>query len=86
MFQLSQSINLLGEEGGEECRVSCYKKFGADRFNRFDIFWILTEKQTNKASKFRGVRGGAGNPALLPTIAPLTHPLSVSALRGGGLF
>ena len=25
-----------------------YKKFGADRFSRFDVYWIQTNKQTNR--------------------------------------
>ena len=25
-----------------------HKKFGPDRFSRFDVYWILTNKQTNK--------------------------------------
>ena len=25
-----------------------YKKFGPDRFSRFDAYWIQTNKQTNK--------------------------------------
>ena len=25
-----------------------HKKFGPDRFSRFDVYWIQTDKQTNK--------------------------------------
>jgi len=25
-----------------------HKKFGPDRFNRFDVYWIQTNKQTNR--------------------------------------
>ena len=25
-----------------------HKKFGADRFSRFDVYWIQTNKQTNR--------------------------------------
>ena len=25
-----------------------HKKFGPDRFSRFDVYWIQTNKQTNK--------------------------------------
>ena len=25
-----------------------HKKFGADRFSRFDVYWIKTKKQTNR--------------------------------------
>jgi len=25
-----------------------HKKFGPDRFNRFDVYWIQTDRQTNK--------------------------------------
>ena len=25
-----------------------HKKFGADRFNRFDVYWIQTDRQTDK--------------------------------------
>ena len=25
-----------------------HKKFGPDRFSRFDVFWIQTDRQTNK--------------------------------------
>ena len=28
-----------------------HKKFGPDRFSRFDIYWIQTNKQTNKRNK-----------------------------------
>ena len=29
-----------------------HKKFGADRFSRFDVYWIQTNKQTNRHAKF----------------------------------
>jgi len=25
-----------------------HKKFGPDRFSRFDVYWIQTDRQTNK--------------------------------------
>ena len=25
-----------------------YKKFGLDRFSRFDVYWIQTDRQTNR--------------------------------------
>ena len=25
-----------------------HKKFGPDRFSRFDVYWIQTDKQTNR--------------------------------------
>ena len=28
--------------------VMSHKKFGPDRFSRFDVYWIQTNKQTNK--------------------------------------
>jgi len=28
--------------------VMSHKKFGPDRFSRFDVYWIQTDKQTNK--------------------------------------
>ena len=28
------------------------KKFGPDRFSRFDVYWIQTNKQTNRQAKF----------------------------------
>ena len=29
-----------------------HKKFGPDRFSRFDVYWIQTDKQTNRQAKF----------------------------------
>ena len=29
-----------------------HKKFGPDRFSRFDVYWIQTNKQTNRQAKF----------------------------------
>ena len=29
-----------------------HKKFGPDRFSRFDVYWIQTNKQTNRKAKF----------------------------------
>ena len=28
--------------------VMSHKKFGPDRFSRFDVYWIQTNKQTNR--------------------------------------
>ena len=28
--------------------VMSHKKFGSDRFSRFDVYWIQTDRQTNK--------------------------------------
>ncbi len=28
--------------------VMTHKKFGPDRFSRFDVYWIQTNKQTNR--------------------------------------
>jgi len=28
--------------------VMSHKKFGPDRFSRFDVYWIQTDRQTNK--------------------------------------
>ena len=28
--------------------VMSHKKFGLDRFSRFDVYWIQTDKQTNR--------------------------------------
>ena len=29
-----------------------YKKLGPDRFSRFDVYWIQTNKQTDRQAKF----------------------------------
>ena len=29
-----------------------HKKFGPDRFSRFDVYWIQTDRQTNRQAKF----------------------------------
>ena len=29
-----------------------HKKFGADRFSRFDVYWIQTNKQTDKPNLY----------------------------------
>jgi len=29
-----------------------HKKFGPDRFSRFDVYWIQTNKQTDRQAKF----------------------------------
>ena len=29
-----------------------HKKFGPDRFSRFDVYWIQTDKQTDRQAKF----------------------------------
>ena len=29
-----------------------HKKIGPDRFSRFDVYWIQTDKQTNRQAKF----------------------------------
>ena len=29
-----------------------HKKFGPDRFSRFDVYWILTNRQTDRQAKF----------------------------------
>ena len=29
-----------------------HKKFGPDRFSRFDVYWIKTDRQTNRQAKF----------------------------------
>jgi len=29
-----------------------HKKFGPDRFSRFDVYWIQTNRQTDKQAKF----------------------------------
>ena len=29
-----------------------HKKFGPDRFSRFDVYWIQTNKQTNKPNLY----------------------------------
>ena len=29
-----------------------HKKFGPDQFSRFDVYWIQTNKQTNRQAKF----------------------------------
>ena len=28
-----------------------HKKFGPDRFSRFDVYWIQTDRQTNKQTR-----------------------------------
>jgi len=32
--------------------VMSHKKFGPDRFSRFDVYWIQTDKQTDSQAKF----------------------------------
>ena len=29
-----------------------HKKFGSDRFSRFDVYWIQTDRQTDRQAKF----------------------------------
>ena len=29
-----------------------HKKFGPDRFSRFDVYWIQTDRQTDRQAKF----------------------------------
>ena len=29
-----------------------HKKFGPDRFSRFDVYWIQTNRQTDRQAKF----------------------------------
>jgi len=29
-----------------------HKKFGPDRFSRFDVYWIRTDKQTDKPNSY----------------------------------
>ena len=31
------------------CHARSYTKFGPDRFSRFDVYWIQTDRQTEKA-------------------------------------
>ena len=33
-----------------------HKKFGPDRFSRFDVYWIQTNKQTDKSNLYIDVR------------------------------
>ena len=30
------------------CHARSYTKFGPDRFSRFDVYWIQTDRQTEK--------------------------------------
>ena len=41
-LKIWSSINLLWDN------MMSHKKFGPDRFSRFDVYWIQTNKQTNK--------------------------------------
>ena len=34
-----------------------HKKFGPDRFSRFDVYWIQTNKQTDKPNLYIDVFG-----------------------------
>ena len=43
-----------------------HKKFGPDRFSRFDVYWIQTNKQTDKPYLYLDFRlGEKGGGALL---------------------
>ena len=41
-LKIRSSINLPWGQ------VMSHKKFGPDRFSRFDVYWIQTDRQTNK--------------------------------------
>ena len=34
-----------------------HKKFGPDRFSRFDVYWIQTNKQTDRKAKYIYIDG-----------------------------
>ena len=56
--EINQCVNKMYEQN-DRCRIVEFKKkakkrvfrtllnFGPDRFSRFDVYWIQTDKQTN---------------------------------------
>ena len=45
-LKIWSSINLPWDH------VMSHKKFGPDRFSRFDVYWIQTNRQTDRQAKF----------------------------------
>ena len=45
-MKIWSSINLPWDS------VMSHKKFGPDRFSRFDVYWIQTNRQTDRQAKF----------------------------------
>ena len=45
-LKIFSSINLPRDH------MMSHKKFGPDRFSRFDVYWVQTDKQTDRQAKF----------------------------------